>query len=86
MWFNLYPFSHLFPFMDCKGFDESLIRRGELLLSLDLVDGYDRELEALNDGKPGRPFRLTTSYTEFVVVRRYLFSTLYRQVEGFTRA
>jgi hypothetical protein len=36
--------------MDWGAVDERLIRRGELLLSLDFLDGYDYELSLLNDG------------------------------------
>gem|GEM_PF-3014652 len=33
--------------------DERLVRRGELLLSLDFLEGYDAELMDLNNGKVG---------------------------------
>ena len=39
--------------------DERLIRRGELLLSLDFLESYDLELSVLNCGKVGRPYRVT---------------------------
>jgi len=38
--------------MDWGLVDEGLIRRGELLLSLDFLDDFD--LSLLNDGKVGR--------------------------------
>jgi len=66
--------------------DERLIRRGELLLSLEFVDGYDGELRVMNRGKVGRPYVLTERYAEFLSVVRYLFGFPYRQLEGFTRA
>jgi hypothetical protein len=69
--------------MDWRRVDERLIRRGELLLSLDFLDGYGYELSLLNDGKVGRPFKITIV---FLAVVRYLFSMPYRQIEGFTRA
>ncbi len=72
--------------MDWKCVDERLIRRGELILSLDFLKGYDLELSVLNDGKVGRPFKLTDRYIEFPMVVRYLFSMPYSQLEGFTRA
>jgi len=72
-------------FMDWKAVDERLIRRGELLLSLDFLDGYNDELEAMNCKKVGRPYRLTDRYVEFLAVVRYLFFMPYRQLEGFTR-
>jgi hypothetical protein len=72
--------------MDWSAVDEGLIRRGELLLSLDFLDDYDFELSLLNDGKVGRPFKITYGYVVFLDVVRYLFSMPYRQIEGFTRA
>jgi len=66
--------------------DERLIRRGELLLGLDFLEGYDAELMGLNIGKVGRPFKITVRYVEFLMVVRYLFSMPYRQLKGFTRA
>ena len=52
--------------------DEGLIRRGELLLSLDFLNNYDFELSLLNDGKVGRPFKITYGYIVFLAVVRYL--------------
>jgi len=72
--------------MDWKVVDERLIRRGEILLSLDFLDGYEGELRAMNWGKVGRPYALTEGYMEFLMVVRYLFFMPYRQIEGFTRA
>jgi hypothetical protein len=72
--------------MDWSAVDEGLIRRGELLLSLDFLDDYDFELSLLNDGKVGRPFKITYGYIVFLAVVRYLFSMPYRQIEGFTRS
>jgi hypothetical protein len=54
------------------------------LLSLDFLDDY--ELSLLNDGKVGRPFRITYGYIVFLAVIRYLFSMPYRQIGGFTGA
>ena len=54
------------------------------LLSLDFLDDY--ELSLLNDGKVGRPFKITHGYIVFLAVVRYLFSMPYRQIDGFTRS
>ena len=66
--------------------DERLIRQGELLLSLDFLEGYECELRRMNRGKVGRPYVLTDGYVEFLSVVCYLFCFPYRQLEGFTRA
>jgi hypothetical protein len=72
--------------MDWGVVDERLIRRGELLLSLDFLESYDLDLSVLNCGKVGRPYRVTYMYVVFLAVVRYLFGMPYRQLEGFTRA
>jgi len=72
--------------MDWKEIDEKLIRRGELILDLDFLEKYEEELEEMNRGKEGRRFTLTHSHIRFLGVVRYLFSTPYRQLEGFARA
>ena len=72
--------------MDWKYDDERLIKRDELLLSLDFLKGYEFKLKSMNDCKVGRPFKIPDGYIVFLVVVRYLFSMPYRQLEGFTRA
>jgi hypothetical protein len=72
--------------MDWRLVDERLIRRGELLLSLDFLEGYDFELSLLDDCKVGHPFKITDGYVKFLAVVGYLFSTPYKQFQGFTRA
>ena len=67
--------------------NERLIRRGEPLLSLDFLKGYDDlKLSVMNDCKVEHPFKLTERYIEFLMVVRYLFSMSFRRLEGFTRA
>jgi hypothetical protein len=73
--------------MNWKSIDEKLIKRGELLLSLDFLKEYDNELRIMNNNnKIGHPFKLTKRYIEFLMIVHYLFSMPYRQLEGFTRA
>jgi hypothetical protein len=57
--------------MDWCAVDERLIRRGELLLSLDFLEDYDYELSFLNDGKVGRPFKITYGYIVFLLSDTY---------------
>ena len=71
--------------MDWKAVDERLIRRGELLLSLDFLEGCDDELDAMNLVKVGRPYTLTDSHMRFLSVVRHVFVMPYRQLEGFSR-
>ncbi|HPC27526.1 MAG TPA: transposase [Candidatus Methanomethylicus sp.] len=72
--------------MNWHDYDERLIRRGELILDLEFVRNYQTELDSMNRGKEGKPFRLTSSYDQFLAAVRYLYGMPYRQLEGFTRA
>ena len=72
--------------MDWDSVDERLIKRWELLLSLEFLERYDHELRVMNRRKEGRPFALTRSHVVFLAVVRYLFGLPYRQLEGFSRA
>ena len=60
--------------MGWKEIDERLIRRGELLLEVSFLKNHQEELEAMNQGKAGRPFRLARSYIQLLSTVRYLYS------------
>ena len=47
---------------DWRETDERLIRRGELILELGFVENYQDELDAMNQGKEGRPYKHTPTY------------------------
>jgi IS5 family transposase len=71
--------------MDWQKIDEKLIKRGELIIDIDLLKHHEEELKAANQGKNGRPFRMTASYIQLLAAVRYLYQMPYRQLEGFTR-
>ena len=58
-----------------KKYNESLVRRGEILLDFDVIDNWPIELEKMNNGKEGRKFVYPDSY----------FHLPYRQTEGVVR-
>jgi len=37
-------------------YNESLVRRGEILLGFDVIDNWGKELAKMNNGKIGEPF------------------------------
>lgn len=51
------------------------IRHGELLPSLDFIDGYDEGLKRVNEGKVGGPFRIAGAHVKSSVFVRFLFQT-----------
>lgn len=70
---------------DWKRYNGELVKRGELLIDLDFLENWDEELEGMNCGKRGRPFRYPKAFIEFLAFPRYFFG-LPRQEEGFIRA
>jgi len=71
--------------MGWKETDESLIRRGELILDPSLLENHEKELKTMNKGRRGRPYLHANTYIQLLSVIRYLYGLPYRQLEGFTR-
>ena len=72
--------------MNWKEIDARYVRQGELLLDLEFVKGWRREVDSMNDGKEGRPFRYPESFLTFVAITQSVFHLPNRQTEGFFRA
>ena len=68
-----------------SGYNERLVRRGELYLSMDWLDSWDDELGAMNGGKRGRPYDFPESMMRFLAAVRQILRMQYRQMEGFLR-
>ena len=75
--FRVYVNSTYMP-TDWRKTDERLIRRGELILELSFVENYQNELDAMNHGKEGRPYKLTPTYIQFLTAFRILYGVPYR--------
>ena len=71
---------------DWKGINEGLVRRGELLLDLDFVKGWESELKAMNSGKEGARYRYPDSFIRLLLFMHAYLHLPYRQLEGFTKA
>jgi hypothetical protein len=70
---------------DWKGYNEALVKRGLILLDLDFVAGWSRELKVMNDGKEGGRYCYPESLVKLLaVVHAYVLP--YRQLEGFMQA
>ena len=72
--------------MGWKEIDARYVRQGELLLDLEFVKGWNREVGDMNDGKEGRPFRYPDSFITFVGMVQTVFHLPNRQTEGFFKA
>jgi len=48
--------------MDWKQVDERLIRRGELILDLKTLRNHQKEVQTMNEGRPGPRYKLANTY------------------------
>ena len=72
--------------VDWPCYNESLVRRGQVLLDFDVVDRWDLELSQMNLGKVGEPYCYPDSFIELLGYMRAYFHLPYRQTEGVVRA
>ena len=72
--------------MNWKRYNESLVKRGEVLLDFDAIDNWDSELEKMNEYKEGRKFVYPDSFIKLLGYVRAYFHLPYRQTEGIVPA
>jgi hypothetical protein len=66
-------------------YNESLVRRGEVILDFDVIDIWHSELERMNDGKKGAQYDYPNSFVQLLGYVRTYFHLPYRQTEGVVR-
>ncbi len=67
-----------------REYNESLVRRGELLFDTDFLSGWSRELGKMNEEKEGARYRYPASLMSMLAaIHVYLLP--YRELEGFVR-
>src|SRR5712692_9353888 len=69
-----------------KEYNESLVRRGEVLLDFDVMDEWKGALKNMNAEKRGRPFRYPEAYVRLLAYLHVLFHLPFRQEEGFVKS
>lgn len=69
---------------DWPAYTEQLVKRGEYLLALDFVEGWDKELAGMNADKVGAPYRFPTTLIELQAIW-HAKRLPYRMIEGMTR-
>lgn len=67
-------------------YNRSLVRRGEILFSYDILDTWSYELERMNKNKKGKPFTFPDSFILAIGYIRTSFHLPYRQTEGIVKA
>ncbi len=52
--------------VEWPSYNESLVRRGQVLLDFDVLYGWDHELYQMNPGKVGEPYCYPDSFIELL--------------------
>lgn len=65
-------------------YNEQLVVRGKFYLDFSFVKNWDKELERMNKGKEGAPYKFPDSYIKWLSVWKQW--TDYRSLEGISRA
>lgn len=68
-----------------KQYNEALVKRGEAILDLDVLQEEKQEIQRLNNNKVGRPFTYSNSLMQLLFVLKTAFSLDYRTLEGVSR-
>ena len=71
--------------MNWRNYNESLVKRGEVLLDFDVIDNWHIELDEMNKDKKGRKFVYPDSFIELLGYMRVYFHLPYRQTERAVR-
>jgi IS5 family transposase len=72
--------------LNWTSYNESLVRRGEVILDFDIIDGWYVELERMNEGKRGATYGYPNSFVQLLGYVKAYFHLPYRQTEGVVRA
>ena len=67
-------------------YNESLVRRGEIILDFGIIDGWYDELERMNQGKRDAAYDYPDSFVQLLGYVKAYFHLPYRQTEGVVRA
>ena len=63
-------------------YNESLVRRGAIILDFGVIDNWSSELNMMNNGKEGASYRYPNSFVQLLGYMRVYFHLPYRQAEN----
>jgi hypothetical protein len=64
-----------------SNYNQSLIRRGEILLGFDVVNNWETELKEINKDKIGEPFHYPDTFLLLLGYAKVFFHIPYRQTK-----
>src|SRR5678810_508112 len=68
--------------MNWPSYNQSLVKRGEILLGFGVIDNWDKELKEMNRDKVGEPFHYPNTFLLLLGYAKVYFHLPYRQTEG----
>ena len=68
--------------MKWSDYNQSIVRRGEILIGFDVIDNWDMELKEMNKDKVGEPFHYPNTFLLLLGYAKVYFHLPYRQTEG----
>ena len=68
--------------MKWSAYNQSLVRRGEILIGFDVINNWDTELKEMNKDKVGEPFSYPDTFLLLLGYAKVYFHLPYRQTEG----
>jgi hypothetical protein len=69
-----------------SSYNQSLVRRGEILFSYDFLDIWDDDLARMNENKKGKRYKFPDSFILIIGHIRVCLHLPYRQTEGLIKA
>ncbi len=67
--------------MNWSVYNQSLVRRGEILLGFDVINNWDIELKEMNKDKVGEPFHYPNTFLLLLGYAKAYFHLPYRQTK-----
>src|SRR6476620_8620049 len=71
--------------MNWSSYNQSLVRRGEILLGFDVINNWDIELKEMNKDKVEELFHYPNTFLLLLGYAKVYFHLPYRQTEGITQ-
>jgi len=62
-------------------YNQSIVRRGEILLGFDVINNWDTELKQMNKDKVGEPFHYPNTFLLLLGYAKTYFHLPYRQTK-----
>ncbi|MFW3145904.1 MAG: transposase [Thermoplasmatota archaeon] len=69
-----------------RAYNKQLVRRGELMISIDFIENWGKERERMNLLKSGRKFRYPETFIRWAALAYHTMNLPYRTLQGFIRS